>query len=481
MHHLDSDRAHGEARPGKGGRPFPVFLGFVFVLFLAACPRVCLAQTPFDETVEAYVILAGNGAAGRPLNIHSLSGRGKATAASYQLLAKTANQSRVARALDSLPADDPLRVAVNRIAASDAHAAYDRLGGAHYANLPGLMQQRDVGFGFGLLRRQSSLVAKMGFTDNPVVPAVVPTPELPPPPACDPCAEFAKSPLALPSLVLPVRLVSQMWAQIDTDRYSIDSDGNGPKSKLTGSSLSLGYEFATACGWLGGVAFRYSDTTLKTKSLASESNLDSFAAALYAGKVLTNDYGPFRMSLGTSYARHLIKTSRGIQFEGFSEGARARHHADSFQVFAEAAQSLYAGRAVVEPFLAAAWSHLRTGNVRERGGAATLGQRVGNHDHLYTTLGVRAYMPLSERFGVDASAGWRHLYGRRRPVADMYFRSGGESFGMQGTASDRDALVVSAALDYVLYPSLTVRVGYDGSVGDRGSSHAGQLRLTYGF
>lgn len=484
MHRCAPGRALRGRRPpseGRRRRRHPPFFALVLALAVAA---VCLppgAARTGEETIGEYVILSGNAGKGAPLGVHRLDGSGASPATPYELLAATRNQARTARGLASLPAGDPLRRAVDALAVGRAAGAYDSLGGAHYANLSTMVQLRDIGFGAGLFRRQSSLIAKLGYADNPIIPTVVPQKPPPEPAACDPCAEFARSPLALPSLALPIKLVSQFWAQLDADSYRLDADGNGPKSKLYGSGVSLGYEFATITGWLGGAAFRYGDMTLKSKSLHSETDLDSFSFALYGGKVLNNRYGPLLLSMGTSYTRHLLDSSRDVVLGAFRDSLEARHHADSFQVFAEAAQSFYVGRAVVEPFLSASWSHFRAGGVRERGGAAALMVRSANHNNLATVLGVRSYMPLSERFGIDASLGWRHWYGPRRPSADAFFRSGGDVFGVRGTAADRDALMMSATLDVVLYPRLVMKLGYDGSIGDRGSGHAGVLRLVYGF
>lgn len=488
--------------------------------FIAASFRAALAEDEFDSVQVMLVGAGGSGQSSQGSTLDSLGAYSLATPQNASLQsnsnsrllapmllavpnAASPNQRRVDSAVDALPAGSPIRAALLGQPDAVQQRAMDLLSGAHYANLPSLMQERDIGYGFGLLRRQASLASRAGFTEYPTLPArpVAATPppvsavaglstqdfQVDPQPTiyrCDPCEGYANQYshlLALPSLVFPTTLVSQVWAEMDIDTYHLNSDGNGPKSKLYGPGVSVGYEVATTGGWMGGAAFKFGDKTLKTKSHDARSDIDAYSFALYGAKSLRNRYGPLRLSLGTSYNRYNIRAVRHIDIAGYGDRLSDRYHADSWQIFAEAAQSFYVGRSVIEPFLAGSWSHVRTGSISERGGAAALYTGDHDFDNGATVLGTRGFMPLSERFGVEASAGWRHLYGSRRPTMNMGFQAGGELFDVQGTAMDRDALVYSAAVEMMILPNLSMKTGYDGSVGKRGVSHAWNLQAAYRF
>jgi outer membrane autotransporter protein len=137
------------------------------------------------------------------------------------------------------------------------------------------------------------------------------------------------------------------------------------------------------------------------------------------------------------------------------------------------------GPASLAPFANLAYVNLDTDGFAETGGAAALTAAGQTWDTTFSTLGLRAEMPVAVG-GTDgrirAVAGWRHAFDDT-PEATLAFASGGAGFTVAGAPLARDALVLDAGLEMDVAPN--VRLGLSGG-GQLGSGVAdGNLKADF--
>ena len=106
-------------------------------------------------------------------------------------------------------------------------------------------------------------------------------------------------------------------------------------------------------------------------------------------------------------------------------------------------------------------------------------------DNFSSTLGVRlAHLNQLEN-GMSItprlSAGWKHLYGDVSSSTNQAFVLGGSAFDVEGSALDRNSLVLEAGLDLGVSARQTLGVGYTGDIGSNSRNHGlmGQWQMRF--
>ncbi len=143
------------------------------------------------------------------------------------------------------------------------------------------------------------------------------------------------------------------------------------------------------------------------------------------------------------------------------------------------------GRLSAEPFANLGYQRYHRDNYREQGGDAALAVDADTQDNVSSTFGVRLAhlgqldngMSLTPR----ATLGWRHTYGSIDTRTRQAFIAGGDAFSVEGSAIDRDSLLVEAGLDLGLSARQSVGIGYSGELGSNSRNHAvvGQWQLKF--
>jgi outer membrane autotransporter protein len=116
---------------------------------------------------------------------------------------------------------------------------------------------------------------------------------------------------------------------------------------------------------------------------------------------------------------------------------------------------------------------VRTDGFTETGGAAALSGVAANTDTTFSTLGVRASVPLSMAWSTTVlrgGLGWRHVFERVTPTAELAF-AGGTPFTIAGVPIARDSLLVEAGLDSAWSRDVTVGIEYSGQYAGNASEH----------
>ena len=261
----------------------------------------------------------------------------------------------------------------------------------------------------------------------------------------------------------------RLWLQGLGSHGKLDSD-SGDISQDTAGAV-LGADWALDGQWRLGVLGGYGRTDVDADHDAS-SDIDSLHLGLYAQR----QSGPLALRLGAAYSRHDNSSERRVDFSGFSDRLSGDYDADSQQAFVELGYQLADGRLLAEPFAAVGYQRYSHESYDEKGGAAALHVEEQDQDNVSTTLGVRFAHLGSLDNGMSltprASLGWRHTYGDLQSSAQQAFLSGGSAFSVEGSALDRNSLLVEAGVDLGISATQSLGLGYSGELGDDTQNHA---------
>ncbi|MGN8024553.1 autotransporter outer membrane beta-barrel domain-containing protein, partial [Phyllobacterium sp. 22229] len=238
----------------------------------------------------------------------------------------------------------------------------------------------------------------------------------------------------------PAVSTTALWGQAYGSWSHGSSDGNAAAYDRNTGGFVTGVDSLIAGTWRLGVLAGYGSTSLH--GAASSTSADSYQLGIYGGTSID----ALTLSLGTILAHHAIDTHRSVTFGTLDETESAGYSANTVHLFGEAAYRIDTAYAAVEPFAAAAYTHLKTDGFSETGGIAALSAPASATDLTTTTLGVRASraFTLGNATTVTARgmAGWRHAYGDVAPQAQFAFASGGESFAVSGQPIAADTALI---------------------------------------
>lgn len=233
----------------------------------------------------------------------------------------------------------------------------------------------------------------------------------------------------------------------------------------------LGADWGLGSAWRLGVLGGYARTDIDAGSGVS-GDVDSLHLGVYA----QHQNGPLALRLGAAYGWHDNSSSRRIAFNGFSDRLRGDFDANSQQLFAELGYQLGSGRLAIEPFAGLGYQRYSQESYSEKGGAAALRVEQRDQDNFSSTFGLRLAhlgmldngMSLTPRLSVA----WRHTYGNLDSTARQSFLSGGSAFSVEGSALDRNSLLIDAGLDLGISASQSIGLGYSGEHGSHARNHA---------
>lgn len=377
---------------------------------------------------------------------------------SFATAARTANQAQAAAAVDSLALAHRVagQVALSDLAA--APAAFDALSGEIHASARALLTR-----GAGLLRdavaprlRQGAIMRDGGGTE--------------------------------------VRPLFSMRDPADPLRFEAWTQGAGQWSRQ-GSSRDAAALTAEASGvFLGvdatwkerirlGVVAGYTYRSFSVDARSSSGSSTDYHLGLYGSARL--DAFELRGGLGQSWSD--IDTHRGVAVGALRQGLSATSEARTRQAFLEVARPVPvpSSSVVVEPFGGLAHVSVGASDFTERGGEAALAVSGGDMTTTFSSLGLRAALPLvisdTSALTLRGGLGWQHAFGDRIPAITAGFATGSAPFSVQGTPLARDSLGLDAGLDLRVQDSLVVGLHYGGEMGGDSWSHAVKARLAFAF
>jgi outer membrane autotransporter protein len=349
--------------------------------------------------------------------------------------------------------------------------AYDSLSGEAHASLRGTLLQ-DA----GLVSGAASERVRAAFDGVAAKAAPVATPLAYGPEAKDKRNAGEAFDAATPA---PVAATTAVWGQAYGGWSHGASDGNAAAYSRNTGGIVTGIDALIAGTWRLGVLAGYGSTSLH--GAGSSVSADSYQVGIYGGTRID----ALTLSLGTVLAHHEIDTRRTVSFGTLEETDTAGYSANTVQLFGEAAYRIETPYAALEPFAAAAYTHLKTAGFTETGGIAALSAPSSSTDLTTTTLGLRASRAFTlgnaTTLTARGMAGWRHAYGDVTPQAQLAFASGGENFDVSGLPVAADAALVEAGLAFDIGRATTLGLTYAGQFSSGVNDNAVKADLTVRF
>ncbi|AMS15208.1 autotransporter outer membrane beta-barrel domain-containing protein [Pseudomonas chlororaphis] len=271
----------------------------------------------------------------------------------------------------------------------------------------------------------------------------------------------------------------RVWLQGIGSYGKLDGEHGNPGLQQKTAGSVLGIDWSLSPVWRMGVLGGYSKTDL------SNSDVDGKLRSWHLGVYAMRQDGPLALRLGAAYSQHDGDNKRTVEFDRFSDRPKGSYDADSQQAFAELGYTLGTGRLNVEPFANLGYQRYHRDRYTEKGGAASLDVYSQTQDNFSSTFGVRLAQLNQLQNGISltprASLGWRHTYGDVDSETRQAFVLGGSAFKVEGSALDRDSLMIEAGLDVGLSARHTLSVGYNGELGSNSRNHAwmGQWQMSF--
>jgi len=173
-------------------------------------------------------------------------------------------------------------------------------------------------------------------------------------------------------------------------------------------------------------------------------------------------------------------TQRAVTFAGFSELATARQDADTLQVFGEAGYAFSFDGYGIEPFAGLSWTQAKAAAFRESGGSAALAGTARTLSDGTMTLGAQVSATPFAFAGASLAptlrAGWRHDFGNNPASRGLSFLGTGQAFTVLGAPPDADRAVVDAGGTLSLGDSVSLFLGYAGTLSSRASDNGVRIR-----
>ena len=374
----------------------------------------------------------------------------------------TANQQATVRSVQNLGSSNPVYQHLVQAEDSQAAAMANSLSGDTHAGV-----QSSLGGLSGVVASVSAQHGRSSLTAG-----------------MHPGAAVAQSDGPLPASAWPSSKALPAWAEVVGHWQRYDGDGNAAtlKQRTTGLFLGMDQEVGTS-GWRLGGSLGYTNADGKVADRASESDVNSYSAAVYGGKSFGTGVGP-RINVlgGLAYTWHDIETTRRI--ESLGQTLKADYSAHTAQLFAEVGYAIgQYDQFGFEPFVGVSLGQQRTGSFQERGGFAALQGRSNTDDLASTTLGLRMHSDLQVA-GKDArlraTVGWRHAFGDVATSKTMAFE-GGQNFTVAGAPLARNTAVLGLEGEVALSRTAALVLGYRGELGSGQRDHAANVKLRWAF
>ncbi len=372
----------------------------------------------------------------------------------FTSVAETPNQTAVAAALDSLPAEGALMDALVSLDGTTAPDAFSLLSGEIYGSAQTVLQTQSLFLRDAISGRQRQATTPDKAGGGP-----------------------ESGPQTAPLLA---GLEATVWMQGYGAWGSTDGTANTSRLSRSVGGVVIGVDAKPHEDITLGLAGGYSRSSFDVDALSSSGNSDNYDLAAYAA----GNLGSVTLRAGAAYAWHRVSVTRSARVSSYSETLNSDYDARTVQAFGEIGYGAELQHLFIEPFANIAYVNLQTDGFTEEGGAAALRGSDNTQANSFTTLGLRAAsdLPLGDgRFLAEGSLGWQHSFGDLTPEAELAFASGGSTFSVSGAPLARDSAVVGATLGYRAAENLIFGLSYAGQLAGSARDNAvtGQVSVAF--
>lgn len=258
----------------------------------------------------------------------------------------------------------------------------------------------------------------------------------------------------------------------------IDGDSTANSVRREDDGVMAGAERRIGERSLIGVAVGNQDLESWSRANDDRADIDATHVGVYAQA----DWSAFTLQGGVDYADYRVDSTRRVILPGvMEERLSSEYDATATTVSLEAAWNLQVGTAVYSPFVAAAYTHLKTDGFSERGGIAGLSVDSAKDEYTTSTVGVRGRWELGHQAGLYASVGWRHAYGDRQVQRSAGFIGAGTSFSVHSVTLAKNAVVGEVGVSLITSPSSRMALSLQGLNGDGQTAYGGQVTWGWSF
>jgi len=274
-----------------------------------------------------------------------------------------------------------------------------------------------------------------------------------------------------------------VWAQVfgNWGRLGASSQARGLDRSLGGVALGGDLSLADSAQRQAraGLAFAYTNSTLRSDGALGRVHADGYHTMAYAG--LTQ--GPWSLRGGLAQSWYQLDTRRSIEWTAHTS-ARSKRSAQALQAFVEAGHGFALGGATLEPYAGLAQTWMRESSFDEDNSAFGLRGDSRSDAVAFSTLGLRlgTDMPTGKngRLKLEVGLGWRHAFGDVTPVRQLRFASG-NPFEVVGVPLARNALVTDMSLDWAAGRYTRIGLSYAGQWAGGNRDHGVQASLRWAF
>ena len=270
----------------------------------------------------------------------------------------------------------------------------------------------------------------------------------------------------------------ELWTQIIGNWTDLDGDGNAANVNHNTQGFLVGLEGEVA-GLRLGVAGGYTDANTHVSARGSKGDVQGIHGAIYGA----GTFGPARIRAGWSYTDLDIDTSRTAEAGAISQRLKASYGGRIIQAFGEAGHAFPLGAGMIEPFVGVNAMWVKNDSFTETGGSLALKGFTRKRDYSWSTLGLKADVPLSVGAPVSlhVKGAWQHALTERDMRSAVAFVAGGTGFAVDSVPLAKDAAMVDAGVNWNVGNGFMLGVGYSGTLANQSQNHAGKVNLSVRF
>jgi len=257
---------------------------------------------------------------------------------------------------------------------------------------------------------------------------------------------------------------------------SVDGDGNAARLSDNGDGLLVGADLPVGAQGRVGVTGGSVRNSLSVQDRNSWGRATSDWLGVYGGF----GNGPFALRTGLAYAWDRIPVNRQVEFPGVSERLSSNAIGNTLTGFIEGAWKIHTSAGEFEPYLNLAHVRLSTDSTTEVGGDAALHVTSERENVSFSTLGARRSWQLGGT-QLHAGLGWQHAFGDTTPQRTLQFVSGGDAFTIYGVPVAKNAAVVNLGANWKLAPNMKLDASYNGQWASSAKDQAAKLSLDISF
>lgn len=381
---------------------------------------------------------------------------------SFDSFAYTPNQRATASGLASLASDSALYQRVLNLGADEPAKVFDSLSGEVHASVVSALQASS----------HTVRTLPVSHLRTNLAAGLMPG---------APLAQAGSG--ALPAGSMPRSAALPMWAEVVGSWRTMNDDGNAARLKQSTGGLFVGGDTYVGAGWRAGGALGYTDSKLRVNDRDSKADIQTYSAALYAGKAFELENGSLNLLLGGAYSRHSIDSRRHAAIADWNHTLKAHYHAHTTQLFGELGYAFDAGQITLEPFAGLAWADVRARGFNETGGPTALSARSQSQSNTTSTLGLRAgtaFQAGNTQGRVNATVAWRHAFGRLAAQRTLAFDTS-QPFTVAGAPLARDAALLELSAEVAIAANATLGASYGAQLGGGMKEHVGRVDVRWRF